>query len=130
VGLHADAVAQDGAAAVGRRGVDRDDADGLPFLPQVRGHPVDERRLAGAGRSRDADDERLPRVREEPREQRGGLGRAVLDQRDRARDRPHVALQYPLRESPLVQRHERPILPAARGSAGARNVSAAWSTQE
>ena len=60
---HADAVAEDGAARHRARGVDGDDADGLALRAQVLRVGVDERRLAGARRTREADDEGVPQVR-------------------------------------------------------------------
>ena len=60
--LHPDPVAEDGAAGIRARRVDRDDPDRLPALPQVRGDPVDEGRLPGARRPRHAEDVGAPRV--------------------------------------------------------------------
>ena len=53
--LHADAVAQNGAAGEGAGGVHGDNADGLALLAGVRRQPVSEGALAGARRPGDAD---------------------------------------------------------------------------
>ena len=91
VGLHADAVAQDRPAAEGRGRVHRHDAH-RPSLPaQVGGQAVHQGGLAGAGRAGHADHQRAPGVGEERRQERAGLGPGVLDEADRARDRPRVA---------------------------------------
>jgi hypothetical protein len=93
VGLHTDAVAQDRAPAERRRRVDGHDANGAPLGAEVRGHAIDERRLARSRRPRHPDHERLPRVREERGEEGGSLRPVVLHQADRARHGAHVAAE-------------------------------------
>jgi hypothetical protein len=53
--LHADAVAEERAAGERARGIDREDRDGLLRFALVLRERVDERALARAGRTRDAD---------------------------------------------------------------------------
>ena len=57
---HAHAVAENGAAGKRTGGIDGDDADRLAAAAQLRRQPIDERALAGAGRSGDADEIRAP----------------------------------------------------------------------
>src|SRR6185369_2773667 len=68
--LHADAVAEQRAAREGARGIDREHADGLLARAQLLDQRVDERTLAGAGRTRDADAPGAPDARVDAR-QRG-----------------------------------------------------------
>ena len=56
VRLHADAIAENRAAAVRTRRIDRDDADRAVGLSKLGDQPIDERALARAGRTRDADE--------------------------------------------------------------------------
>ncbi len=53
--LHADAVAEDRAAGDAAGGIDGDDGDGLSAAAEFGGQRVDERALARAGRTGDAD---------------------------------------------------------------------------
>src|SRR5581483_3933210 len=91
VRLHADAVAEDRPARERARGVDRDDADALSLRPEVGDETIDERRLAGAGGARDADDVGLAGARVDLAHDRRHAGGAALDGRDEAGERAPVA---------------------------------------
>ena len=54
--LHADAIAQNGAAGNAAAGVHGEDGDGLALLAQLQRQRVHQRALARAGRAGDADD--------------------------------------------------------------------------
>ena len=108
----ADAIAEERTARERARGVDGDDADRPPGLPDVRDESGDERRLAGAGRPGDPDDRSLPRLGVELADERVRDRIAVLDERDRARQRPAVAVAHAgdeLLERPLPPRHDAPL---------------------
>ena len=92
--LHSHPIAKNGAATVGAGGVDRDDADGLAGAAERRGHAIDERALAGAGRSGDAEMKGAAGLRENPPEQLGAGRRFVFDQRDGAGDGPRIAVEH------------------------------------
>ena len=95
-GRHADAVAQDGTARYGARGVHGDDADRFAFAAQVARVGVDERRLAGPRRAREADHERSTEVGLHQLEQaRHGLGQP-LELGHGARDGPALARPHAL----------------------------------
>ena len=66
VALHADAIAEDGAAGERRRRIDGDDADALASFAVVVDERVDDGRLARAGVAGDAEDVGAPGVRIEP----------------------------------------------------------------
>jgi hypothetical protein len=89
--LHADTVAEQGAAGVGAAGIDGDDGGALPRPAQPPQQPIGERALAGAGRAGDADDESAAGVGEERAEQLFMSGRAVLDGGGGAGQGPAVA---------------------------------------
>jgi hypothetical protein len=93
VRLHAHAVAKDCAAAERAGGIDGDDADRLPGLPNRGRQFVDEGALAGAWRSRHADQVRAPGVRENPADEIRTLGRLVFDEGNGTRDGARVARQ-------------------------------------
>ena len=59
---HADAVAEDRPARDGARRIDGDDADRASLGAHGRDDAVDERRLAGARRTGEPDDERVPEM--------------------------------------------------------------------
>ena len=82
---HANAVAKDGAAGERRGGIDCDEAKGLLALAVLPGERIDERALAGAGRSREADDAGAARVGEQRLEQMMRIGGAVFHRGDGAR---------------------------------------------
>ena len=52
--LHADAIAENGAAGVRAGGIDGDDSDFLAGFAIVSGEAVDERAFAGAGSASDS----------------------------------------------------------------------------
>jgi hypothetical protein len=90
---HADPVAEDRPARERRGRVDRDDADRAALLPERLRDPLDQGRLAGAGRAGDPDDPGAAGGRKEtPQELRHAVGSA-LDLRDRAADRARPACQ-------------------------------------
>jgi hypothetical protein len=95
VGLHADAVTENGAAAEWTRGVHAQDADALPTLPKFANQFVDERALAGARRARHADEIGAARVGEDSADEFGAFWSLVLDQRNGSRDCAMVAGQQP-----------------------------------
>ena len=96
--LHADTVAEDGAAAERTGWIDGDDTDGLAGAAELDDQAVDERALARAGRSGNANEIRAARVSEEPPDELGSLGRLVLDETDRAGHCARVALENALRQ--------------------------------
>ena len=87
----ADAVAEERALRERARRVDRDDADGALERADVAEKRADQARLADAGRAGDADRVRLARLRVEVVDEVAGERVAVLDERDRPRERPPVA---------------------------------------
>jgi hypothetical protein len=92
-GLHADAVAQQGAAGEGAGGIHRDDADLMPLGTVGADEALQQRGLAGAGRAGDADApgsaERGVHSRQESLE----AGARVFDHRDRPREGRRLAGQ-------------------------------------
>jgi hypothetical protein len=78
-------------------------------LDEVVAERLDERRLAGAGSAGDADARRAPDVREHFVEQRFGLGAVVgagrFDERDRACERPPVAIDHLTRQLADLHAH-------------------------
>jgi hypothetical protein len=91
VRLHADAIAQHGAAAIRAGRIDRQDADGASGLAQLGGEPVDERALAGPGRPGNADQVRASGLGEDPADEGGGFRSFVFDEGNRAGDGAGVA---------------------------------------
>jgi hypothetical protein len=85
--LHADAVAEDGAARVRRCGIHRDDTDGPIFFSIVVRQLIDQRALAGTRSTSQADYAGFAGVREQSLEQVEGAGRAVFDGGDGAGQR-------------------------------------------
>jgi len=95
-GVHADAVAQQGAAAAPPRGIDRDDRHrALGPVDQVAAHEfVDQRRLAGAAGPGDAQHRHLRSLRRRlvhGRQQGIALVGMILGQRDQAGQRARIA---------------------------------------
>ena len=90
---HADAVAQNGAARDRARRVDGDDADRLGLLAQVARVGVEQRRLAGAGRTGDADHDGVPEVGLHGREQAG----AAAERRSSSVTAREIARRSPAR---------------------------------
>ena len=86
-----DPVAEQRALRERARRVDRDDADRPARLPHVADERADQRRLADARRAGDADDERRARLRVEVADELVRERVAVLDERDRPRERAPVA---------------------------------------
>jgi hypothetical protein len=87
---HAGLVAEDAAAAAGRRRVDRQHRDPVALVDELAAEGVDEGGLADAGDSGDADPDGRGGVRQQPGEHVLGedpvVGPTRLDQRDRAGD--------------------------------------------
>jgi hypothetical protein len=87
---HPGLVAEDAAAAAGRRRVDRQHRDPVPVVDELAAEGVDEGGLADAGDAGDADPLGRPRVRQQPGQHVLGedpvVRAARLDQRDRAGD--------------------------------------------
>src|SRR5205085_4644666 len=105
-----DPVAEERALAERARGVDRDHADGAAVAAQVPDERADQARLPDARRPRDADDVRAAGLRIELADEVGGERLAVLDERDRPRERAPVARPDALRELA-----ERPLAPPRHG---------------
>ncbi len=82
--LHADAVAENRAAAVWAGGIDGDDANRAIFFSVVASQVVDQRALARAGRTGEADDASVAAVWEERLEQAGPSRGMVLNRADGA----------------------------------------------
>ena len=61
--LHADAIAEDGAAAEWAGGIDGDDADGLVLLAIGVRDLIDQRALARAGRAGEAQQQGIAAMR-------------------------------------------------------------------
>jgi len=87
---HPGLVAEDAAAAAGRRRVDRQHRDPVALVDELAAEGVDEGGLADAGDAGDADPPGRPGVRQQPGQHVLGedpvVGPARLDQRDRAGD--------------------------------------------
>jgi hypothetical protein len=115
--LHAQAIAEHGAAAERTRRIDRDHADRWwacrsrerrrnsaslfalrPLCSQRRDHAIDQRALAGAGRAGHAHEIRTARAPEDRADEGGAAGILVFDERDGARDRPRIALEHAVGE--------------------------------
>ena len=80
--LHADAVAQNCAAGIGARRIDRDDAYRPVFLAIVSSELIHQRALPRAGGARESKDARMSAVRKESLKQFGPSQCAVLDRAD------------------------------------------------
>src|SRR5439155_26140771 len=88
---HPNSVAEDRAAAEGRRRVHRDDRDAVGRRAVRAGEPVHERALPTAGRTGDADDLGVTGERIERAQRVRGAGLVVLNDREKARDRAFIA---------------------------------------
>ena len=86
-----DPVAEQRALRERARRVDRDDADLAPVGAHEADERRDEARLADAGRPGDPDGVRTARLRVDVADDLVGERVAVLDERDRARERAPVA---------------------------------------
>ena len=117
---HADAIAEQGAAAGRARRVDGHDRERLPARPQLTHERVEQARLSGAGRPGDPDARRagegrlaLERI-EQPQRQGSLVGAAVLDEVQRFDDGVAIAREHALREfrrqdaTPPRRRRSRP----------------------
>ena len=93
---HADAVAQDGAARIGTRRIDRDDADLAALGAQLFGQFANQRRLAAARHPGDADDMRAAGEPIDSAERLARFGFAMLGARDQPRHRGALAGDDPL----------------------------------
>ena len=88
---HPNAVAEDRAAAEGRRRVHRDDPDTVGRRPVRAGEPVDERALATARWTGDTDDLRVTGERIQRAQRVRSAGLVVLDDGQKPRGRSFVA---------------------------------------
>ena len=93
VGLHPDAVAQDGAAGDRAGRIDRDDGHRPPGAAQLRDQRRHERALARAGRPGDADQLGAAGQRVEAPQRGLGDRRPVLDRGQQPRQRAAIARQ-------------------------------------
>ena len=115
-----DAIAEQGALRERARRVDGDHADALVLRADLADERGDQARLADAGRPGDADDVGGARLRVDLADELVRQRVAVLDERDRPRERAPVALAHPRGE-----RLARPLLgaPPARPTPAIRSVS-------
>src|SRR5215469_8086107 len=93
VTLHADAVAENGAARVRACGVDGHDADALFLLAIVRGEAIDQRAFARAGRAGNASEIGLTGMREELSQQILRFGGMIFNRGDGPGDGAHIAIE-------------------------------------
>ena len=106
--FHARLVAEDRAASHGRGRVDRQHGNAVALLDQVQAERLDERGLADARHTGDADTDRPAGVRQQGVEQRLGallvfrLDR--LDQRDGLGQRPARATQHAIGERTILSK--------------------------
>ena len=91
VRLHANAIAEHGAAAERARRIDGNDADGLAGLAPPRDQTIDERAFSRAGRAGDAHEKCVAGFRKYLSHQRSGVIAGVLDERDAASNGSRVA---------------------------------------
>ena len=97
--LHANAVAQDGAAGVRAGGIDGDDPNRAIIFPIMQRQLVDQRTLAGTGRTSQADDPCTPSVRKKGFQQLRPFRGAVLHRADGPGERARITCAqalYPL----------------------------------
>ncbi len=92
--LHADAIAQDGAAGEGRAGVHRQDTHLQAALAQQAHQPIDQRALPGARRPGQADDGGTAGLPIERAEQRLVSRQFVLYRGDSTSDGPDIATPH------------------------------------
>jgi hypothetical protein len=104
-----DAVAEQRPAAERRARVDGEHADGAVERALVPDEGGDERRLAGAGRSGEADDRRTACPRIDRADELPPRRVVVLDERDAARQGALVAAEEPIGEA-AVLRHGAGII--------------------
>src|ERR1051325_7636843 len=89
--LHSYPVAENRAPGKRARRIDCNYPDSIPTLAIEQRELIHQRRLAGAGRTRDTDNERASRTLINLLHQRRRAGRAILDLRDGARHRGRLA---------------------------------------
>jgi hypothetical protein len=99
--LHANAVAEDGPAAERARGIDRHDPDALGARAELPDQAVDQRRLAGARRSGDAERVGVAEPRVDACHDRRHVSGFVLDPRHQLGEGDAVARQHPIDEREL-----------------------------
>ena len=119
--LHPGLVAEDGAAGSTRRRIDREHRQRVALVDHVAAEGVDERRLADAGRARDAEPHAGARVGQDGVEELDRLGAVVgpgrLDEGDRPPERAAVAGEevvgegHPWRRSRTVPAASRMLVP-------------------
>ena len=113
VGLHANAVTQNGAAGIRTGGVNSYDADCLVLPAIFAGQLVNQRALACPRSPGDADHPRLATVREERFQQIKGFRRAIFNGADGARQGTHFASAdalHPILDCELIARGQTPQL--------------------
>jgi hypothetical protein len=91
---HAHPVAQDGASRERAGGIDSDDPHSQTRSPDLHGQRIDQSALSGPGRTGDANEIRTPGAWVNLPNQRRGLRRLVLDQRDRTGNGASIAGKY------------------------------------
>lgn len=89
--LHADSVAQNRPTGVRASGIDRDDPDRTVFFAIVLGQLINQRALASAGRTSEAQNPRMPRLRKQGLQQIRPTGRPVFDDANRPRQTSRIA---------------------------------------
>jgi hypothetical protein len=88
--LHANAIAQNGAAGIGAGGINRDNSDCSAFLAIVTSQLVYKRALTRARRTGQAQDARVSAVGEKLLEQIGPPRRTILDGADGTRESARI----------------------------------------
>src|SRR6185295_1423294 len=134
VGLHPDAVTEDGTAAEGAGGVDRQDAHRLSLGAEPGDHPVGEGGLPCPRRAGDPDDVGPAGAGEERLEIGGGGRILVVDAAHEATGGAHLAGEDPVRErvgahgsSPASQEISPGSTPRARQATSATpGKSSSW----
>src|SRR5688500_18833457 len=119
---HADAIAENRTTGEHARRIDGEHAHRVTETTRMAHQAVDERALAGSGRTGDADDTRAAAIGVEPANQATARFTLGLDQRDGASERARVAA-HDHSSVPLdLERVVRPLA-AAAGSpdAGSRS---------
>ena len=96
--LHPNAVAENRAPRVGTRWVDGEHGHALALVPVGPDQAVDERALAGARRTGDADHVRLPLVGKHRLQELEGVRVALVDQTASPSQRSNVPAFDPLHE--------------------------------
>jgi len=89
--LHANAIPQNRSARIGTGGIDCDNPHRTILFAIVLGQLIDQRTLARARRPSQAQNPRVPSVREQRFQQLCPAWRAVLDHADSPRQTPRIA---------------------------------------